>query len=476
MSVPTEVMVNAWTGAAGGHSGSFASKERLLAWSMPPRIDPGKSLTLAADEPDDLRDWGNPRVGWGLILPENENLLESERSTPKDAPEPIQRLWKFRGEGPVFRYRQDLGLGRLRRYDASGAARDPRVVDSGYGTAINQIPVYLLIAASPRQIPWEFQFGLNASCFVGRLDLDDTGLDNYVSALVSNWSNNPGRSTHPVVWSAVNGPKDITALMKRVIADPVAEKLATDADTHTDFAAGRLFEANATCANLIDALRTRRPAFVLTTSHGQTFPLNDNAALAAKLGFLVDSETQTLEPDQLLASWEPGGAVWYAHACCGAGSVSKSQYAGLFPNGGGGLDDLFNAVASLGDITSPFPKRLLSCKNPLRAFISHVEPTFDWTLSDPSTGQGLTSSLSRGLYSGFFRKRPEPVGMAFDSFFNEVGPLFMQWQLIQRDLVRGTLTRADDALKFQLAAMDRSSLVILGDPAVALPSLSSGTP
>ncbi|SFI58237.1 hypothetical protein [Planctomicrobium piriforme] len=475
MTLPTDLMVNAWTGAPGGNQGVFASQNQLISWALQQQVEPGKTLALAADEPPDLRDWSDPEVGWGLILPENEKIPPAARATPQDAPEPIQRLWAHRGQGPVFRYRTDLGTARLRRYDSNGAACDPRIADSGYGTGLQQIPLYLLIAASPDVIPWELQFTLNASWFTGRLALDAAGLDNYVTALIDNWSLSPARSTHPVVWSAVNGPRDITALMKKLIADPVADKLAADSETGPHFAEGRFSDAQATCQNLIEALKDRNPAFILTTSHGQTAPLDDKVRLAASLGLPVDSHGQTLDLDLLQREWEPRGAVWYAHACCGAGSIGRSQYAGVIPNGGS-LDVLFNAISSLGNMTSPLPQRLMSCKNPLRAFIGQVEPTLDWTLRDPVSGQGLTKSLRRALYFGFFRKDPESVGMAFDNYFNEVGPLFMQVHFIQRDLRQGVFARVDDALKFQLAAMDRSHMVILGDPAAAIPALSTVAP
>ena len=65
--------------------------------------------------------------------------------------------------------------------------------------------------------------------------------------------------------------------------------------------------------------------------------------------------------------------------------------------------------------------------------------------------------------------------MAFNLGYQVVGQLFQQWQQLtgefaaassaQRDFIRLMTTSA------QLAALDRQSLVILGDPTVALPAL-----
>jgi hypothetical protein len=44
---------------------------------------------------------------------------------------------------------------------------------------------------------------------------------------------------------------------------------------------------------------------------------------------------------------------------------------------------LKNIAATAGARISPLPRALLGAEKPLRAFVGHVEPTFDWTLRDP---------------------------------------------------------------------------------------------
>src|SRR5207302_1988162 len=125
---------------------------------------------------------------------------------------------------------------------------------------------------------------------------------------------------------------------------------------------------------------------IVTTSHGQTGPLADAVAMKSKLGLPVDQDFQPLDPDQLLATWEPDGAIWYAHACCSAGSNAISLY-GCQDTGinnipiclveaGSPVDRVLKGVAGLGSLVAPLPRALLGAKKPLRAFIGHVEPTF----------------------------------------------------------------------------------------------------
>jgi hypothetical protein len=185
------------------------------------------------------------------------------------------------------------------------------------------------------------------------------------------------------------------------------------------------------------------------------------------LGLPVDQEFAALDPGALLATWQPDGAVWYAHACCSAGSDQDSGFVGLFAEGDP-LRTLLAAVAALGSLTAPLPRALLGAKKPLRAFVGKVEPTFDWTLEQPSNHQHLTAPLVRALYNQLFA--PKPVGLAFRDWHVGVGTLFAVWAQLLEEFNRGDdVARA--LLYTRLAAQDLQTTVILGDPAAVLPPL-----
>ena len=65
-----------------------------------------------------------------------------------------------------------------------------------------------------------------------------------------------------------------------------------------------------------------------------------------RLGWLVDADRAPTDPATLLGNWQPGGAVWYAHACCGAGSDAPSTFTGLFAKDSA-LDRMLSEVAGL---------------------------------------------------------------------------------------------------------------------------------
>jgi hypothetical protein len=206
---------------------------------------------------------------------------------------------------------------------------------------------------------------------------------------------------------------------------------------------------------------------VVTTSHGMTGPLGDADKMRDQMGLLVDSESRVLDVDELLRRWSPNGAIWYAHACCSAGCDAETGYAGVVAEGSHAARVLAG-LESCGALVSPLPRRLLGADSPLRAFIGHVEPTFDWTLRDPGTGQVLTSALSEALYRRLYQ--PFPLGYAFESIHQKAPQLEVLHRMARRaarrlDTPEQRNGKLAEAFACRLVAQDLQSLVIIGDPA-----------
>jgi len=126
-----------------------------------------------------------------------------------------------------------------------------------------------------------------------------------------------------------------------------------------------------------------------------------------------------------------------------------------------------------GPRVAPLPRALLGASSPARAFVGHVEPTFDWTLSSPFTGQPLTDSIVAALYDGLGNGLP--VGLALDRVYTHIGELAAAHAEASRDynLTFGTVESAVTAATYtKLAWLDRQSTVIIGDPTVAIPLLA----
>jgi hypothetical protein len=462
----TALTANAWIGEEGPVRGNLSGQAR--SWATQGRFPSSQEWLGPADLPDE-RQWQHERIGWGLVLAEPAGEWSVvDKARAGDAPEPIRTLVAARGDAPVLRYRPELKDRKLRRYYSDGTFNDPEIGLSATGVGRGQIPRYLLIYGDPIEVPWSLQYALNRSYAVGRLDLTGAALDNYVRALLGGWNDSGIDPTKAMVWGVDTGPDDITSLMRRALADPIASKLGGDTETANGLT--HLRGDTATLGKLIDGLATNRPAVIVTTSHGKTGPLDNPEEMSADLGLPVDQNRQAMNLEELTKVWQPDGAVWYAHACCSAGSAEGSGYADLLELGSL-AERVVTKVGDLGARVAPLPKVLLGANKPLRAFVGHVEPTFDWTLRQPDNQQLVSGSLIEALYPRLYLGHP--VGLAFSDFYRGVGELWSKYVLARDELNAGNAGARADAFRIRLTAHDRQSLVILGDPTATVPPLPS---
>ena len=181
---------------AGGTRGSVASPRRLddpRGGTSPPH------QSLYAKKEPDLKDW--TQAGWGVVLPDHGDLDDRQRAEAKDAPAAVRDLLDHRDGAPVLRYRPELGSAYFMLCERGQEPRKVKTAGGELGADARQLPHYLLIVASPEQIPWRIQYVLNATHFVGRLDLDDVGLHHYVSALIDEWPGSAASRRTAITWS-----------------------------------------------------------------------------------------------------------------------------------------------------------------------------------------------------------------------------------------------------------------------------------
>jgi hypothetical protein len=461
VNLPDKLTLNAFTGTGVEVSGGltevsnrWGSKGDMLARQAP--MAPGPAISKA--------DWANPDIGWGVVMADRDDVSPADKAVAADAPEPIRKLLAHRGGSPVLRYRPELRDYKLIRYFPDGTCQSPEIGISDFGTGKGQLPLYLLIVGSPEEVPWRLQFAINRRHHCGRLDLPPEGLEHYVNALISDWQGIDSHGDRAVVWSV--RMDSITHKMEVTLANLIDQAMRAD----NELAVSRISAAHATHESLFTALTEQHPAVIVTSSHGRTGPLNDPDAMRRSLGLPVDVNGLSLDLDALIAAWQPSGAVWYAQACCSAGGDTGTSYSGLLAEDSLAYQ-VVHAVGQLGAAVAPLPTRLLSAEKPLRAFIGHVEPTFDWTLMNTDTGQFLTGPLVEFCYPNLYRR--EPVGLALSEHYEGVGQLYGNLAAA-REGVNGRVPGArDDATYYKLTAIDRQSLVILGDPTAVIPPLPS---
>jgi hypothetical protein len=260
---PRDLQINAWT----GDGSPYQQLPTLTPWAQMENLA-GTTQWLGPPLSVDERDWTHPEVGWGVVLPDNDGVPATERCRADDKPE-IHRLLQKRPDAPVLRWRKELQQGFLRRYYPDGTSHDLSAQAPNPGVGKGRIPRYLLIYASPAEIPWAVQYALNMSTFVGRLDLTGPGLDNYIDSLIDDWAGQACDPRAPLVWSVDHGPNDITWLMARAVAGKIWAKLENNVDLSRRL---RLMGASATREQLGNA---PRGTFARACRHDE--PRNDRA-------------------------------------------------------------------------------------------------------------------------------------------------------------------------------------------------------
>jgi hypothetical protein len=445
----------------GSISGPLASDAiRWILGNAPPPVRP----FLRPLPPADPSNWADERVGWGLVLLDRPDMTPEQMRDLADVEEPIRQLVADRSAKaskpvPVFRYRPNAP-DRFRLLRDYRNEMDVAVTGSPQGIAPGAVPRFMLIHAEPAEIPWEMQFILNSACAVGRLHLRGVPLANYVSALLRGWSDEPPDWNRILLWSVDLGSGDITRLMRNAIAAPLHARFATDPDIGDKAVFLDGSRQPARVVELVQQLTEQKPALIVTTSHGRTGPLGNVDAMRRSLGLPEDSNFDLISPETLLQSWDAYGAVWYAHACCSAGSDDRTRFKGLL-DANSDAARVLDLICQVGAMVAPLPTALLGNSRPARAFVGHVEPTFDYTIRDPRNEQFLTAPLIRALYDNLYQ--PWPVGVALRDVYAGLGTLHTAYDASEREFNRGQNTGYAMLLSL-LTARDLESTVILGDP------------
>jgi hypothetical protein len=142
-AMPMKIEINAFAGVGVGAVAS-ALHPHHGRW-VGQGLGPASTNLLGPQPLPNLKDWTDPRVGWGLVLPEKPGLSPQQLATADDAPSPIRKLVAHRSNAPVFRYGSNLREWAIRRYEADGSSQDLALVGGPRGNQWGQLPRYLLL-------------------------------------------------------------------------------------------------------------------------------------------------------------------------------------------------------------------------------------------------------------------------------------------------------------------------------------------
>ncbi len=277
-------------------------------------------------------------AGWGVVFPANHDpavfdalrrLLDRRQGqAAKKVSRYYRELTATHGYRPGDSKREFL----KRNGALSGQAADPE-----------KVPYYLLVVASPEQIPYEFQYQLDVEYGVGRLwfETEDGRPDydafaRYAESVLAAEDAPPARARQAAFFGVQNDDDRATTLSATELVDPLVAELQKRLPS---LKSRTVLAKDATKARLERLLGgDETPALLFTASHGMGFPRGD-ALQGPHQGALLCQDwpgpqrwREPIPPDfyfsadDVSADARPLGLIAFHFACYGAGTPSTDDF------------------------------------------------------------------------------------------------------------------------------------------------------
>ncbi|MBI2851676.1 MAG: hypothetical protein HYX84_01035 [Chloroflexi bacterium] len=412
-----------------------------------PQHSPGMMLGVADTVPTE------PRGNWGALITEVcPHKAEVERA--------LQPLIEHRSG-------QLLVLPKL---------DPPAFVDQWLQPRFNDgsIPPYLLICETFENFPLEYQFILNSFAVAGRLWFDDPGtFETYVQKVLTVERGQRDAGTRCIVASPVDDDvtfADNENLIKPLLELPKTESLPMEPLLPPEFGEQSLLEA----AGEARFLALYCHGVGLTLEEWEKKPGLQGAFL---LEFGSESDEGLLTTDDFARNkFVPGGIV-FSPACLAGGTMVPSDFSswidpeGLTPYGGGRTKLSETSLAMLGS-----PRGPIAVLAHFDISIASSAPMFNSMTQRNDLQTMLHTQFLRHLAAGWTLGRAtKPFRWAAGTCYAQSIYIFGQmtgtYPYIGTSGVRKTIGQAVNSMnQYHVAATDMRNYIILGDPAVRLPS------
>ena len=398
--------------------------------------------------------------GWGIIFPKDadpairaalEPLIEHRRQQVGDPA--LFRIF----DGLSAYQPDDTVRSWLDRFNVTLAIVDPSL----------GVPLYLTIAGSPSQIPFEFQYLLDAYWCVGRLDFETAAeYRAYAEGVVAyETAATVPHAKRVAVFNTRNLGDRATGLLHNQVAAPFASG-AKPLGVKQGFQMQALLGDDATKDNLTRLLQGKlpggTPALLFSGSHGAGFSAADPRQ-AAKQGAIVcqDWEGGPIQPEHYFdaaavpADAKLSGLIHFFFACYGGGCPAFDTYSRL-PDGKPKPLMAVPRVARL-------PQRMLT--GGALAVLAHIDRA--WTYSFQAGRSAPQTQEFRDVMTRVMRG--DRIGQCTDQFNLRWAVLSAELADTQRErqMLPGQVSDAVLANRW-VARDDARNYLILGDPAVRL--------
>jgi len=395
-------------------------------------------------------------TGWGVLFGPNtpqtikDNLkpLLKHREKEVDDKTPDKHLFQiFDGDHGGYKPEYKTADDWLKQFGAESGAQVVRK---------KGVPYYLMIVASPQDIPFEFQYQLDVYWAVGRLWLEnDEDYAAYAKAVVEYEQGLRETAAQRLTFFATRFAKDngATALFCDSLVTPLlGDGIAQERGFETEFITGP--EATRDRLLKLYGAKQDRPAIYFCGSHGLKRG-GASPALPDTMGALM-CENWTGDQPPVPAQWVAGGdlpadadlsgTMHFLFACYSAGWPERSDY------------DSSDRLAPAA-MVARLPQKILA-KGALATF-GHIDSvwSYSYQAGDGMDRTGEFTSILTRLMDG------ARAGHATDSFnvrWNVLGGMIAQ------KAATGTFESTEEEHNMWIQHDDARNHVLYGDPAVRL--------
>ena len=422
------------------------------------------------EDADDLS-----QAGWAVVFPfvRKGSDAASHQAAIREALGPLLALRRAQASRrDDRRYRECVGPDAYR----PGETKQQFLTRMGAGTGPvdpAKFPYYVLLVASPEEIPYRMQYQLDVQYAVGRIHFDTVEEYARYAANVVEAETHPGPHPRTVALWGVENPGDrATHASARHLVAPLADYLERgQADR---WHVTRFLGEHATKARLAALLGSETPSLLVTASHGIGFPAgdprqrSDQGALVCQDWAGPNAGSLTADHyfagDDIAASADLGGLVGFHFACFGAGTPRYDDFSRK-----GDAPALVDIAPHA--FVARLPQRMLGRARGALACIGHVDRAWasSFLQADPRHRGAVTAQLA--VFESTLQRLIDGrcVGHAMDYF-----------DLRYAELASDLATRIEDATKYDVAVDDRElaqlwiyandarDYAVIGDPAVRI--------
>ncbi len=347
-----------------------------------------------------------------------------------------------------------------------------------------RMPYYLLLVGSPEEIPYHVQSQLGVRHAVGRIHFDVLeDYQNYAQSVVAAEEQWYGSRPQEVVFFSSANERDKTMQRSHAeLVEPLSQMLKRHHGWQVRVIAGR--EAGRErLQRLLGGAET--PTVLFTASHGLRYELHERKEQRRFQGALICGEWpgpgSELERRHFFAAENvlPGaslkGSMCFHFACYSAGTPHYDSF-GFPAEEKSAVESLsagygFGAEIAMEPFVAALPKRLLGLPEGRGALavVGHVDRAWTTSFSYLSeSGETVVfESLLEELLSAF------PLGHAMRYMSRRYADLASDVTIIEDPSAPPVHLDATTRARMWRAQSDARNFVILGDPAVRLPSVDN---